>query len=116
MPTTPADSSKPRDRRKAPRIAADLPFQLQARDALAEARLKDISSLGLCCRFQEPVPEMTLVGLRLELDPEHPIHAKGAVVRCEKNPADDGYEVAVYFTELEGESRTHLDRWLSARL
>lgn len=117
MPTNSEESPKPAERRRAPRVAADLPLELKARDAGAPARLKDISRLGLCCRFPEAVPEMTLVEVGIELGEGRRIKAHGAVVRCEPDPtADEGFEVAVFFTDMPGEDRRALEDWLAARV
>jgi hypothetical protein len=102
-----------RERRRAMRVRALLPLRMQARDAEHEARLRDISTAGLCCFFPEPVPEMTLVGIQLELAGK--VHdLEGAVVRC-MDAGDEGYEVAVFFTNLPGPVRVHLGSLVADR-
>ncbi len=111
-------TENPADRRRAPRFQADLPVTLSGRDVDASARLKDISALGLCCQFPEAVPEMTLVQVRLDLAKEQDFLAEGAVVRCEPIPGGKGdprYEVAVFFTNIDKDSRKCLDAYLGTK-
>lgn len=103
----------PSERRRAPRVSANLPLQLIARDADASAQLRDLSTIGLCCVFPEPIPEMTAVQLRLELDgTAHEI--VGAVVRSER--LDDGWEIAVYFTQITPDATQALATYIDERL
>lgn len=105
--------SAPPERRRAPRIAADLPLQLVARDAGATAQLRDLSTIGLSCVFPEPIPEMTAVNLELELGGQkHEI--VGAVVRSER--LDEGWEIAVYFTQITDEATSGLTSYIEDRL
>lgn len=105
--------SAPSERRRAPRVSAKLPLQLIARDANAAAELRDLSTIGLCCIFPEPIPEMTAVKLQLELgDKAHEI--VGAVVRSER--MDDGWEIAVYFTQIADEATRALTAFIEERL
>ncbi len=112
-------TERPSERRRAPRFEADLPLNLCARDLEAGARLKDISALGLCCHFPEPVPEMTLVQIRMNLNKKEDFVAEGAVVRCDPVPGvskeKDSYEVAVFFTNMDKDSRHCLDSYLGSK-
>lgn len=102
-----------RERRRAMRVRALLPLQLKARDAVHTARLRDISTAGLCCYFPEPIPEMTLVNIDIELGGKLQ-SLEGAVVRC-LDAGEDGYEVAVFFTNLPGPVRVHLAQLVADR-
>ena len=101
------------ERRRAMRVKALLPIRLQARDADHEARLRDISTAGLCCFFPEPIPEMTLVGVDLELNGK-PHEIEGAVVRC-LDAGEEGYEIAIFFTNLPGPIRVQLGQLVAER-
>lgn len=103
-----------KERRRAPRVKADLPLTLRARDAHETARLSDISTIGLSCHFPEPIPEMTVVRVGLEIGSElHEID--GAVVRCERE-SPDSWDVAVYFTSIDDAARARLDHFIGERL
>ena len=102
------------ERRRARRVRAHLPVTLEARDAGAPARLKDISSVGLCCTFPESIPEMTLVRVRVEIESEEH-ELEGAVVRCEQE-SDDAWEIAVYFTNIADTTRGHIEELVEAHV
>ena len=112
------------ERRGAPRADADLPMRLSPRGDAQPARLKNISTTGLCCHFGEPVSEMTMMGVQLELPGEErasdsETHStQGVVVRCDKrrgvNPPT--YEVAIYFTALEADARIAIQRFVMEQL
>ena len=106
------------ERRGAPRATANLPLQLSPESGAQPASLKDISQSGLCCEFPEPLTEMALMGIDLELPGDDPHRVEGIVVRCDKqrgvNPPT--YEVAIYFTELKPETRRAIQKYVLSRL
>lgn len=76
-----------------------------------DVRLRDLSAAGLCFFSEEPLDEMSLLDVRLDLpdDADDEFRAKGAVVRCERISAHlDHYEVAVFLHEIDGEQRYRL--------
>jgi len=76
-----------------------------------DVRLRDLSAAGLCFYCEEPVEEMTLLDVRLDLPDgvKKEFRAKGAVVRCERiSPHVEHYEIAVFLHEIDSEQRTRL--------
>ena len=107
------------ERRGAPRAHADLPLRLSPDSGAQSATLKDISTSGLCCRFGEPLTEMTMVQIQLELPGAGaPCDLKGVIVRCDKvrGITPPTYEVAVYFTDLTAETRTVIASFVESQL
>lgn len=112
-------TSHPSERRRAPRAKASFPVQLNLRAEAAPATLKDISSNGLCCRFHEPIREMTLVHMDLRLPGTGSAHGvDGVVVRCDKlrGESPPAYEVAVYFTGIAPEARAAIHGFVTTQL
>lgn len=102
------------ERRRAPRALADFPIQLSPEQGATEARLKDLSTIGLCCTTPQEVPELSQVGIALQLPNGHEQHQViGAVVRCEAEEEGDNYEVAVYFTEIGEDTKAALEAFVS---
>ena len=106
------------ERRKAPRAQADFAIHIGERGVTRQAALKDLSTSGLRCQFGEPIREMTLVEIGMQLPSDATLHAvRGAVVRCEKvrgvNPPT--YEIAVFFTELPAACRTAIGSFVTNR-
>lgn len=108
--------SSPRERRRAPRARADFPIRLTPQEGAAPARLKDLSTLGLCCTTAQEMPELTRVGIHLQLPgTERPHTLEGAIVRCEPAAAEaeEGYEVAIYFTAVDEAAKAALRAYVA---
>ena len=108
-------TASPRERRRALRAIADFPIRLSPKDGALPAMLKDLSTIGLCCTTAQAVPELTLVGIDLQLPGQQDAHAvKGAVVRCDPARGRRGaYEVAVYFTEVAPATKAALAHYVA---
>lgn len=110
------------ERRRAPRAPADLAFHIATKGAPEPARLRDISTLGLSCETRSRIPEMTTLKVDLELPggtgKKLPVAAEGVVVRCARLAAgkSDGYEVAIYFTRMEGQHRDAIGSYVTQKL
>lgn len=106
------------ERRGAPRANADLPLKLSPEAGAQGARLHDISQSGLRCEFPEPLGEMTLMGIDLELPGGDPHQVQGIVVRCDKlrGVSPPTYDLAIYFTEVKPETRRAINRYVLSRL
>lgn len=114
------------ERRKNQRVETDLPRPaLVLDDSGKPAVLKNISVSGLSCISSEPIPEMTLVDLKMQLPalPEedldfYPLSCKGAVVRCEpmaRCNSRSKWTIAIYFTEMDEENTEILHRYVKGR-
>ena len=103
------------ERRRATRALADFPIQLSPDEGAAEARLKDLSTIGLCCTTAQSVPELSKVAIALQLPDTTDQHRIiGAVVRCDAAQDDGaGYEVAVYFTEVGADTKAALQAYVA---
>jgi len=113
---------KGRERRAHPRAPCDCSITIQLDDGPHRARLRDVSRAGLCFFLDRPVPEMTLLAVRIDLpavgraDPAR-IDGRGVVVRCQPIARRvDHYEVAVFLNELGQEERERLDAFVAAAI
>ena len=84
-----------------------------------EVRLRDLSVSGLCFFSEQPLNEMTVLQIVLELPDSNGsterIEAGGAVVRCQPiSPRVEHYEVAVFFHDISGASRERLQSFVAA--
>ncbi len=105
------------DRRRHRRVAVDWPLSIRMPDGALEARLRDISKAGVCFFLDRRIPEMTLLGMSIDLpdqgeDPVH-IEGSGVVVRCQKlSPHLDHYEVAVFLNDITESNRERLTNFV----
>jgi hypothetical protein len=109
-----------RERRAHPRAPCDCSITIQLDDGPHRARLRDVSRAGLCFFLDRPVPEMTLLSVRIDLpavgrgEPGR-IDGRGVVVRCQPISRQvDHYEVAVFLNELSQSERDLLDEFVAA--
>jgi len=112
------------ERRRLPRVAADLPLRLTFRDRTVETRIHDLSGSGI--RFKAPaaLPILSRVQIALELpdgtpgQPGASIAITGVVVRCLEGDAgeDARFDTAIFFEDLSEIARARLSRFVSSRL
>jgi len=114
------DKAAGRERRAHPRAACDCSITLQLEDGAHRARLRDVSRAGLCFFLDRPIPEMTLLSVRIELpavgrgEPAR-IDGRGVVVRCLPiSRGVDHFEIAVFLNELGDLQRERLDAFVAA--
>ncbi|HLU37888.1 MAG TPA: PilZ domain-containing protein [Planctomycetota bacterium] len=105
-----------RERRRAPRVQADFPIQLTTETGTVRGTLRDLSTVGLCCRIPAALREMTLVRMRLELPGvQDAAEVEGVVVRTEKlrdkSPAT--YDVALYFSDVQPAARKAIETFVN---
>ncbi|MFG0319639.1 MAG: PilZ domain-containing protein [Planctomycetota bacterium JB042] len=117
-------SERVQNRRGKPRVDTNLPAKVTAADGGFEATVKNMSMSGLLLTSNRPIPEMTILGMRLSLparpdrrSPAYAFELTGAVVRsepCREEP--DQYEIAVFLTDMARESRSALQSFIEERL
>ena len=115
---TQAKPTSGQERRRHPRVQADLPVFLELEDGTHQARLRDVSQAGVCFFLDRPIPEMTALALSLELPltgGAREVRGNGAVVRCEKISAVlDHYEIAVFLPEIDTEGRAAIASYVGS--
>ncbi len=111
------------ERRKDPRRDGNLPLKIskQGLDMVTETR--NISSSGVYCRVNQPLPVMTKIELTLLL-PQHTknrissekIKCGGVVVRSEPDileQADKAYQsVAIFFTDISKKNKEKISQYV----
>lgn len=112
------------ERRRFPRVPADLPLRLTFKDKTVETRIHDLSGSGI--RFKAPaaLPILSRVQIALELPDGKPgqpgasIAITGVVVRCrEGDPGEAArFDTAIFFEDLSESARARLTRFVSSRL
>jgi len=114
------DKASGRERRAHPRAACDCSITLQLEDGAHRARLRDVSRAGICFYLDRPIPEMTILSLRMDLpavgrgQPAH-IEGRGVVVRClPLSNRIDHYEIALFLNEIRDTERERLDDFVAA--
>jgi hypothetical protein len=114
------------ERRRHPRVAADLPLRLTFKDRTVETRIHDLSGSGIRFKAPAPLPILSRVQIALELPDGTAgqggagasIAITGVVVRCQELAAagEARFDTAIFFEDLSELARSRLARFVSARL
>lgn len=113
--------SHPAERRRTPRVEVDCPVTVELADGSHAARLRDLSTAGICLFLDRRVPEMTILGLSLELPPVpgsavRRVQGRGVVVRCLPLSAHvDHFEIAVFLNDVDQRNRQALAEYVRLR-
>lgn len=113
--------SHPAERRLHPRVELDCPVTISLADGQHEARLRDLSRAGICLFLDRRVPEMTILGLSLDLPPiagckVRQVQGRGVVVRCQPlSPHVEHFEIAVFLNDLDERNRRALEEYVAVR-
>lgn len=115
---TPATGKGGSERRRAPRAKGDFAVRVHGSDS-GRSRIKDLSTNGLCCYHDDPIAEMQMVQITLEIPGEIPApvdtghEVRGAVVRCDpRTDGEPGFEIAIYFTEIPSLTKLAIGSWV----
>lgn len=111
------------ERRKQPRTETKLPLKISKKglDLITETR--NISSSGVYCRVNKPLPLMSKIGLTLLLPicrktkvNTEKVRCNGVVVRSEPTiirEADTAYQnIAIFFTDLSKKDRDMISQYV----
>ena len=110
------------ERRRAPRIAEQIPVAIHDAGEELRTETKNISTAGAYCTLDRFIAPMTKLQLQCELPDGSRrvrIHCSGVVVRIEPNvPSPDRtlYNVAIFFTELSERDRHAISHFIHRRL
>ena len=112
-----------KERRKQPRARGTAGLMVGVEPGTPNADIKDISLSGISFTVDNPIEFMTQLMMTLTFPAEsgssrgsdESVRCEGAVVRCEPADADDdSYEVAVFFTHLDGTAKTAIENYVRA--
>jgi hypothetical protein len=110
------------ERRREPRVAAQLPLRYTFGGRTIDTRIVDLSNCGIRFHTPQPLPVMTRMQMTLQL-PEGkrrtPITIVGVVVRCAevRGGSRRPFEAAIFFEDISPASaRARLHRFVGERL
>lgn len=101
------------ERRRSPRIVADVPARLTVGPDTFDGLLHDVCRDAALLESDRELPLGTLVRMETELPRvSGPVHANGQVIRV-AGYGDGRHSVAILFEELEPASRMRIDLFVS---
>ena len=117
----PTDGS---ERRRHPRIFKKLPLKLKINSFDLATETLNISSSGVYCQIDKYIEPMTKVNIVLLLPLKlknntavtKKVTCKGVVVRTEKNPAGDKFNIAIFFSDVPEADAENINRYIETHL
>lgn len=98
----------PSDRRQHPRFKGSIPLKISSGDFDIVTETKNLSRNGAYCQVDKYIEPMTKLKIHLLLPFKREdkvvtkkVTCQGIVVRTEANPGQTGYNVAIYFNEIQ---------------
>jgi hypothetical protein len=108
------------ERRRARRARPQVDLRMTFPGISAPADVRDVSSSGVCCTTDRPMPVLSQVHLLFLLPSSvgpREVSCNGAVVRCVKDGRSRGpgpiYETAIFFTNLRETDRAALEEFVT---
>lgn len=107
------------ERRKYPRIEHRLPLKVAANGYDFSTSSENVSCVGAYCYINKYVPPFTKVSIKLSLPvtagnirKNYNVECKGVIVRTEDD-AKGGFNIAVFFNEINGGQRKIISQYVS---
>lgn len=107
------------ERRRAPRVAKELPLTLTDHVGELSAVTRDISASGAYCTLRRHIPAMTKLQIHVALPGSSAVACEGVVVRVEPAkpiPSQSSYHVAIFFNEISETNRARLSQFVQDHL
>lgn len=108
-----------KDRRRAPRVAKQVPLTLKDQVGELSTVTRDISASGAYCTLRRHVPLMTKLQIRFALPETGQVACEGVVVRIDPAkpaPGHHSYEVAIFFNDIADDARARLSQFVQDHL
>ena len=107
------------ERRRYPRIEQRFPIKLAANGYDFATSTQNVSCVGTYCHITKYMPPFTRVLVKLTLsvsgdygNKNYNVECKGVVVRTE-DEARGGFNIAVFFNEINGEQKKKISEYIS---
>jgi hypothetical protein len=107
------------DRRRAPRVARQLPLILTDHVGELSAVTRNISVSGAYCMLRRHIPPMTKLNIHFALPGSGTMSCEGVVVRVEPaQPVSSvaSYHIAIFFNDISEDNRTRLSQYVHRHL
>ena len=105
------------ERRKTPRAKADFRVEIAYQNSRIIADTTNISASGIYCQIDHSIPLFREIGISIKVPGiAETIECSGAIVRCEKVPGNERYNLAIFFEDLSIENKSRLSGYVTKKL
>lgn len=106
-----------KERRKSPRAKCDFVIDIEYQNSNITARVMNISSSGMYMESNYPVPLFREISVGIKLPGiEKLIECTGVVVRSEKEPGKEFYNLAIFFEDIQPGDKSVLADYVEKQL
>lgn len=111
------ENGKIKERRKSPRVKCDFMVDFEYQNSNVTARAINISSSGMYMEVDYSIPLFREISVGIKLPGiSQLIECVGVVVRSEKVPGKDRYNIAIFFEDIEPEDKQRLTEYVEKKL
>lgn len=106
-----------KERRKAPRVKGDFTVEIAHQKTKVIADTINISSSGIYCQCDHTIPLFREIQMVIMVPGiAKPIICSGVVVRSEKVPGKERYNLAIFLEDIQPEDKNQLTGYVEKRL
>lgn len=109
-----------KEKRRYPRIEHKLPLKIAVNGYDFSTATHNLSCLGAYCRINKYVPPFTKVAVRLYLpvvsnskEKSWNVECKGVIVRTDDEASQKGFNVAIFFNEINASQRQKIAQYVN---
>lgn len=108
---------KRKERRKFPRAKADFNIEIAHQKSRIIADTINVSASGMYCQSDRSIPLFREIGIRIKLSGiAAVIECSGIIVRCDKVPGKERYNLAIFFEDLSLKEKGYLSSYVEKKL
>lgn len=106
-----------KERRKSPRARCDFVIEFDYQNSNITAHVMNISTSGMYMESDCPIPLFREIGIGIKLPGiEKLLECTGVVVRSEKVPGKERYNLAIFFEDIQPEDKNLLADYVEKQL
>jgi c-di-GMP-binding flagellar brake protein YcgR len=106
-----------KERRKAPRIKCDFNIEIESQKSDVSGHALNISTSGMYLECDNHIPLFREIRVGIKLPGvDDIIECTGVVVRSDKDPKKDCYDVAIFFEDIEPEDKEKLAECIDRKM
>ena len=117
------DIDNTNERRQSPRVEQNIPLKISHDDFDIVTETKNLSRSGVYCRVKKYIEPMTKLKMHLLLPFKRnerivtkKVSCQGVVVRTESIPQSDGYNIAIYFNDIQKRDAEQITEFINTMI
>jgi len=106
-----------KERRQSPRVKCDFNIEIESQKSDISGHALNISTSGMYLECDNSIPLFREIRVGIKLPGvDELIECTGVVVRSEKDPKKDCYDVAIFFEDIDVEDKEKLASYIDKKM